>query len=113
MRVLIVDDEPLSRRTMEDSLRVRNDIEEFDSAKDGIEALQLIEKKVYDVLLLDIRMPELSGIDFVDLIRKRKRQTPAIVFVTAHDQHAVAAFERHAVDYVLKPFSDARLHEAL
>jgi DNA-binding LytR/AlgR family response regulator len=113
MRVLIVDDEPLSRRVLADALSSRNDIEVFDSANDAIEALELMETKPYDVVLLDIHMPELSGIELADRLNKRKERMPSIVFVTAHHQHAVAAFERHAVDYVLKPFCNARIHEAL
>ncbi len=113
MRVLIVDDEPLSRRALANVLAARNDIEAFDSANDAIEALELLEKKPYDVILLDIRMPELSGIELADRLNKRKGPIPSIVFVTAHDQHAVAAFEKHAVDFVLKPFSNARIQEAL
>src|SRR5260370_31028005 len=58
-------------------------------------------------------MPELSGIELADRLNKRQRPIPSIVFVTAHHQHAVAAFEKHAVDYVLKPFSTRRIHEAL
>jgi two-component system, LytTR family, response regulator len=113
MRVLIVDDEPLSRRALVDTLRNRRDIETLDSADDAIEAGELMEKNPYDVVLLDIHMPELSGIDFADRLNKRKGPIPSIVFVTAHHEHAVAAFEKHAVDYVLKPFSSSRIHEAL
>jgi two-component system LytT family response regulator len=113
MRVLTVDDEPLSRRALADTLRTRTDIEALDSADDAIEAGELIERNRYDVVLLDIHMPELSGIEFADRLNKRKGPIPSIVFVTAHHQHAVAAFEKHAVDYVLKPFSNPRIHEAL
>jgi two-component system, LytTR family, response regulator len=113
MRVLIVDDEPLARNALEIVLRARNDIESVDSAVDALQALELLQKRPYDVLLLDIRMPELSGIELADRLKKRKPPIPAIIFVTAHDQHAVTAFEKHAVDYVLKPFSDERIHDAL
>ena len=113
MRVLIVYDEPLARSALEQALGGRNDIEALDSAKDAIQALDMMQKEKYDVVLLDIRMPELSGIELADRLNKRKRPMPSIVFVTAHDSHAVAAFENHAVDYVLKPFSSSRIHEAL
>jgi two-component system, LytTR family, response regulator len=113
MRVLIVDDEPLARRALEQALCGRNDIEALDSAKDAVQALDMMQKENYDLLLLDIRMPELSGLDLADRLNKRKQPIPSIIFVTAHDQHAVAAFENHAVDYVLKPFSGDRIHEAL
>jgi two-component system, LytTR family, response regulator len=113
MRVLIVDDEPLARSALEGVLRARNDIESVDSAVDAFQALHLLQERPYDVLLLDILMPELSGIELVDRLKKRKLPVPSIIFVTAHSQHAITAFENHAVDYVLKPFSDERIHSAL
>ena len=113
MRVLIVDDEPLARETLASVLATRNDIEAFDSANDAVEALEKLRNENYDVLLLDISMPELSGIELVDCLKKRNQIMPAVIFVTAHHQHAIAAFEKHAVDYVLKPFSNERIQEAL
>jgi two-component system, LytTR family, response regulator len=113
MRVLIVDDEPLARSALERVLRGRNDVQSVDSAVDAFQALNLLQERPYDVLLLDIRMPELSGIEMIDRLKKRKMPMPSIIFVTAHNQHAVTAFEKHAVDYVLKPFSDERIHHAL
>lgn len=113
MRILIVDDEPLARNSLASVLQTRNDVESFDAANDAVEALDKLEKKTYDVLLLDIQMPELSGIELAESLNKRKQPPPSVVFVTAHHQHAVAAFEKHAVDYVLKPFSNDRIHEAL
>ena len=113
MRVLIVDDEPLSRSALKNAVLERKDVEVLDSAADAVEALDMLERKPYDVLLLDIHMPELSGMELADRLNKRVRAIPSIVFVTAHHEHAVAAFERHAVDYVLKPFSPERIHEAL
>jgi two-component system LytT family response regulator len=113
MRVLIVDDEPLARSALERVLQARNDIQSVDSAPDAFSALNLLQERPYDALLLDIGMPELSGIELVDRLKKRKLPVPSIIFVTAHNQHAVTAFEKHAVDYVLKPFSDERIHQAL
>jgi CheY-like chemotaxis protein len=113
VRVLIVDDEPLSRSSLENALRARNDIQALDCANDAVDALELLQNRSYDVLLLDIHMPELSGIELADRLNKWRRPIPSIVFVTAHHQYAVAAFEKHAVDYVLKPFSNNRVHEAL
>lgn len=104
MRVLIIDDEPLSRNAVENAVGERKDVESLDSAADAVEALEMLEKKSYDVLLLDIQMPELSGVELADRLNNRRAASPAIIFVTAHDQHAVAAFKKHAVDYVLKPF---------
>lgn len=113
MRILAVDDEPLARTALTNALASRNDIESIDTAADGVEALDRIAKCNYDVLLLDISMPEISGIDLVDRIRESAQPLPAIVFVTAHEQHAIMAFERHAVDYVLKPFTAERLGKAV
>jgi two-component system, LytTR family, response regulator len=113
MQVLIVDDEPLSRKALVNALLARNDIETLDSADDAVQALEMLQQKSYDVLLLDIHMPELSGLELADRLNRRQHSIPSIIFVTAHDQHAVAAFEKHAVDYVLKPFSSNRIHEAL
>jgi two-component system, LytTR family, response regulator len=113
MRVLIVDDEPLARNALENELRERKDVEEIGVALDAVDALDKLQKKEYDILLLDIRMPEMSGIELVDRLKKTGRTIPAVIFVTAHHEHAVTAFERHAVDYVLKPFSTERVHEAL
>jgi two-component system, LytTR family, response regulator len=113
MRVLIVDDEPLARDALANALAARTDVEVFDSADNAIEALGKLRSKPYDIVLLDIHMPELSGIELADLLNNSKQTTPAIVFVTAHDEHAIAAFEKHVLDYVLKPFSNERIHEAL
>jgi len=113
MRVLIVDDEPLSRNALKNAVGQRKDVEFLDAAADAVEALEMLERRPYDVLLLDIQMPELSGIELADRLNKRRGAVPAIIFVTAHHQHAVAAFEKHAVDYVLKPFSIGRICEAL
>jgi len=113
MRVLIVDDEPLARTAFQRALCGRDDIEMLHSAKDAVQALDLMQKENYDVLLLDIGMPELSGMDLANRLNRENHPIPAIIFVTAHDQHAVAAFDNHAVDYVLKPFSIDRINAAL
>ncbi|MGE5207645.1 MAG: LytR/AlgR family response regulator transcription factor [Chlamydiota bacterium] len=113
MRVLIVDDEPLARSALENILAARTDVESFESAEDAVAALEKLQNSSYDILLLDIKMPELSGIELLDCLSKHKRPLPSVVFVTAHHEHALAAFEKHAVDYVLKPFSEERIHEAL
>jgi YesN/AraC family two-component response regulator len=72
IRVLIVDDEPLARNALERVLRARKDIEGVDSAADAFAALNLLQERPYDALLLDIRMPELSGIELVDRLKKRR-----------------------------------------
>jgi two-component system, LytTR family, response regulator len=113
MRVLIVDDEPLARAALAKILAGNPGVHHFDSANDAIDAQEHLSKASYDVMLLDISMPELSGLDLLSRLRQHERALPAVVFVTAHAKYAVAAFERHAVDYVLKPFSPERVNEAL
>ncbi|MFZ3214541.1 MAG: LytTR family DNA-binding domain-containing protein [Candidatus Acidiferrales bacterium] len=113
MRVMVVDDEPLGRSALVNELRERRDIDDVAIANDAVEALDQLQRKECDLLLLDVHMPEMSGIELVDQLKKLGRPSPAIIFVTAHHEHAVAAFEKHAVDYVLKPFSAERVHEAL
>jgi two-component system LytT family response regulator len=112
MRVLIVDDERPAREALANVLSARSDVEHFDSANDAIEALEKLATDCYDVLLLDIELG-LSSSQLLDQIRERNLPLPSIVFATAHVEHAVAAFERHTVDYVLKPFSNESINEAL
>jgi two-component system, LytTR family, response regulator len=113
MRVLIVDDEPLAQAALTTILSERDDVERFDCASDALEAIEKLEEISYDVLLVDINMPEMSGIEFLDRLRAVHNTLPSVVFVTAHDEHAIAAFEKQAVDYVLKPFDAARIGHAL
>lgn len=113
MRALIIDDEPLSRAALASVLAGRADIEQFDSAADAVEALDKISATDYDVLLVDISMPETSGIELLDRVKWREAPLPSIIFVTAYQEHALAAFSKHAVDYVLKPFSRERIDAAL
>jgi two-component system LytT family response regulator len=113
MRVLIVDDERLTQTALAKVLSARGDVEHFDSANDASEALEKLATTSYDVLLLDIDMLDLSSTELVDQLGERSLPLPSIVFVTAHVEHAVAAFERHTVDYVIKPFSNESINEAL
>lgn len=113
MRALIVDDEPLSRSALAEILSHRRDIEQFDVAEDALKALEDLQRADYDVLLLDVRMPEMSGLDLVDHLVKSKSRSPAVVFVTAHQEYALAAFEKRALDYIVKPFSPAKVNDAL
>jgi DNA-binding LytR/AlgR family response regulator len=113
MRVLIVDDEPMEETALAKILSARRDAEHLDSANDASEALDKLATNSYDVLLLDINMLDLSGTQLVDQLRERNLPLPSIVFVTAHVEHAVAAFEKYTVDYVLKPFSNESINEAL
>jgi two-component system, LytTR family, response regulator len=113
MRVLIVDDEPLAVTALAQILAARPDVELFDSARDALEAQHLLSNELYDVMLLDINMPELSGLELLSRLQRCERPAPSVVLVTAHAEHALTAFEKHAVDYVLKPFSSERVNQAL
>jgi len=112
MRVLIVEDQPLQQTALANVLSTRSDVEHFDSFSDVINALEQLPTDSYDVLLLDIDLG-LSGSRLVDQLRVRNLALPSIVFATAHLEHAVAAFEKHTVDYVLKPFSNESINRAL
>jgi two-component system LytT family response regulator len=111
--VLIIDDEPLARRELANILRSRSDIAQLQQAEDASSALEALAQTQVDVVFLDINMPEISGIELLELCQEKQIPFPAVVFVTAHSEYALTAFEHHAVDYVLKPFSAARIHKAL
>lgn len=111
--MLIVDDEVLDQTALANILSARSDVEHFDSASDASEALEKLGRDSYDVLLLDINMLDLPGTKLVNQLTERNLPLPSIVFVTAQVEPAVAAFERHTVDYVLKPFSNESINEAL
>ena len=112
MRVLIVDDRPLAQTPLANILSARNDVEHFDSANDAIEVLGKLATDSYDVLLLDIDLNQL-GSRLVDQLRERELPLPSIVFATTDVEHAIATFEKHTVDYVLKPFSNESINRAL
>lgn len=111
IRVVIVDDEPLARRNIRLLLKDDRDVEIVGEAGSGREALSLIRKHSPDLVFLDIQMPEMDG--FGVLENFEATHLPVIVFVTAFDQYAIKAFEFHALDYLLKPFDDARFEKAL
>jgi two-component system, LytTR family, response regulator len=113
MKVLVVDDEPPARTALANLLSRRSDVERFELAEDAHHALALLRTRACDVLLLDIHMPELTGLQLIERLSKQGGPMPAVVFITAHQEHAVEAFEKKAVDYVLKPFVPERVHEAL
>lgn len=112
LRVLIVDDEYHARAELRFRLARHEDVEITGEAATASEALRLIEGLDYDVVFLDIAMPGVSGIDLARRLKDRAG-APAVIFVTAYDEYALAAFETRALDYLLKPFDDERLAEAL
>ncbi len=110
MRILIVDDEAPARARLRRMLASAPGIEAVHEAADGIEALACLAAFRPDALLLDVEMPELSGID---LAASLPAPAPLVVFVTAYDEYALRAFDANAIDYLLKPFDAARLERAL
>ena len=112
LRVLIADDEPLPRRKLAGLVRGCGDLELVGQAADGEEAWTLARERVPDLLFLDIHMPRLSGLAVVGRLRAEP-SPPAIVFTTAFDRYAVAAFELAALDYLLKPFGQERFLQSV
>jgi len=112
LRVLVVDDEPLATERLQLLLARCEGVDLVGTASDGEGAVRMSEALSPDLLLLDIAMPGLDGIDVARALAAR-RLAPAVIFVTAFDQFAVAAFEVEAVDYLMKPVEPARLERAL
>jgi two-component system LytT family response regulator len=110
VRVLIVDDEELARQRLQRLLATEKDVAIVGEASDGVQAVDSILRLTPDLVFLDVQMPEVDG--FAVLERLRPRPAPAVIFVTAHDDYALRAFEVHAVDYLRKPFDAARFKEA-
>lgn len=111
LRVIIVDDEPLARERVRTFLADEPDVEIVAECADGAEAVEQIEKLHPDVLFLDVQMPRLNGFEVLEAIGPVAM--PIVVFTTAHDEHAIRAFEVSAVDYLLKPFKQPRFRKAL
>jgi two-component system LytT family response regulator len=111
IRTLVADDEPIARARVVSLLRAETDIELVRECATGEEAREAIEQGNLDLLFLDIQMPEITGIELARTIQTHGE--PAVVFVTAYDQYALRAFEVHALDYLLKPFSSDRFRAAL
>ena len=111
MKALIVDDEPIARRVLFEELELLPEVVVLGEAADGKEALQKIAKLQPDVVFLDLQMPVMSGFEVVRNLSGPN--LPVIVIVTAFEQHAIEAFEAGAIDYLLKPVSEARLRTAV
>jgi two-component system LytT family response regulator len=110
MRVMIVDDERPARDKLRRLLELEPDIGAIDEARDGVEALERLPAFAPDLLLLDIQMPEVTGLEVAASL---PAPAPLVVFVTAYDEYAIRAFDANAVDYLLKPYDQQRLQRAL
>ena len=112
MKALIIDDEDLARAVVREHLAAHPDVEVVAECANGFEALKAVAQHQPELIFLDIQMPKLDGFEVLELLEAEGKR-PAVVFVTAYDQHALRAFEAHAVDYLLKPFSKERFDAAL
>lgn len=111
IRTVVIDDEPLARERIISLLGQYDDIEIVGAYGSGAEALRSIAGAAPDALFLDIHMPGIDGFSFLEALKEDAR--PAVVFVTAYDEHAVRAFEVNALDYLLKPFTHERFDRAM
>lgn len=108
IKVIIIDDEPLARGVVQEYLQTFMHVEVIQECGDGFEGVKAIQHHQPDLIFLDIQMPKITGFEMLELIE----QTPAVIFTTAFDEYAMKAFEAHAVDYLLKPFSKERFDKA-
>lgn len=109
LKVLIVDDEELARRLLREYLGRHDDVVIVGESENGLEAVKDIARLNPDLVFMDIQMPKLNGLEVLELAQRYA----GVIFTTAYDQYALKAFDLHAVDYLLKPFSQARFDEAL
>ena len=109
MRVVLIDDEPLARSVVIEYLQSWPDLEIVQECNDGFEGVKAIAQHVPDLIFLDIQMPKINGFEMLELIE----QPPSVIFTTAFDEYAIKAFEEHAVDYLLKPFTKERFDKAV
>lgn len=109
MKAVIIDDEPLARQVVMEYLQAFPQVAVAAECNDGFEGLKAIQGHKPDVVFLDIQMPKINGFEMLELIEA----PPAVIFTTAFDEYAINAFEAHAVDYLLKPFSQERFNKAV
>jgi two-component system LytT family response regulator len=109
-RVLIIDDEPLARMVVQEYLLpFHNQLQVLQECSDGFEGIKAIMQHQPDLIFLDVQMPKINGFEMLELVE----QPPQVIFTTAFDEYAIKAFETHAVDYLLKPFSRERFNKAI
>lgn len=113
LRAIIVDDQELARGFLREMLSAHPEIEITAECANGFEAVKAVSESPPDLLFLDVQMPKLDGFEVLELIAQSQAALPAVIFVTAYDQYAMRAFDAHAVDYLLKPFSTERFERAL
>lgn len=109
IKAIIIDDEPLARMIVQEYLQSYPQIEVKQECGDGFEGIKAIQQYHPDLIFLDIQMPKINGFEMLELVE----DPPAVIFTTAFDEYAIRAFENHAVDYLLKPFTKQRFDKAL
>jgi two-component system LytT family response regulator len=109
IKAILIDDEPLARMIVKEYLQTYPEITIVQECSDGFEGIKAIQQHHPDLLFLDIQMPKINGFEMLELVE----QPPAVIFTTAFDEYAIRAFESHAVDYLLKPFSKDRFDKAV
>ncbi|MFD1258790.1 LytR/AlgR family response regulator transcription factor [Mucilaginibacter terrae] len=108
--VLIIDDEPLARMVVQEYLQpFNNQLQVIQECGDGFEGIKAIMQHQPDLIFLDVQMPKINGFEMLELVE----HAPQVIFTTAFDEYAIKAFETHAVDYLLKPFSRERFNKAI
>jgi two-component system LytT family response regulator len=108
-RIVLIDDEPLARNVVKEYLALYKELEVVAECNDGFEGVKAIAHHQPDLVFLDIQMPKINGFEMLELVEK----IPSIIFTTAYDEYALKAFEVHAIDYLLKPFSKDRFDKAI
>jgi two-component system LytT family response regulator len=108
-KVIIIDDEPLARSIIKEYLQSHSGIEIIQECNDGFEGIKSIMQHPPDLIFLDVQMPKINGFEMLELVD----EPPAVIFTTAFDEYAIKAFDSHAVDYLLKPFSKERFDKAI
>jgi two-component system, LytTR family, response regulator len=111
VRAIIADDEPLARERVRTLLASESEVEVVAECANGTQTLKATQEHLPDLLFLDIQMPRLNGFEVLEALGRE--QTPVVIFTTAHDEHAIRAFEVNALDYLLKPFTEARFKKAI
>src|SRR5580693_7502844 len=109
IKTIIIDDEPLARELIKEYLRSYPFIQVVKECGDGFEGVKAISELQPDLIFLDIQMPKINGFEMLELITT----SPSVIFTTAFDEYAIKAFETHAIDYLLKPFSKERFDKAI
>jgi len=109
IKAIIIDDEPLARDIIKEYLKPYTSIEIIEECGDGFEGVKAIAKHQPDLIFLDVQMPKINGFEMLELLSAH----PAVIFTTAFDEYAIKAFETHAIDYLLKPFSKERFDAAI